>query len=171
MKRFSHYHKFSFTIIIFTLISACNPQQELSNEIGLALESKSSALGQKFSEKEVLVVIPRTGCSGCIGTADHFYKEANYDPTKVQFIFTRIPSVKTLKIRLGKDISEKDYVYIDQEGTFSKGKLDSIYPLIIQLSNGEVLDIEFLSPDNKQVIIDLRDRFSVSKTNEYPSEI
>ncbi len=152
-------------LVLLTCIFSCQqPNKAIQQQLEEALLSKPSPLGEFQNAKEVMMVVPRTGCSGCIGMADFYYKEASYDTAKIQFIFTRVSSVKTLKIRMGEEIVEKDYVHIDTERIFSARKLNSIYPMIVFLENGEIKDIEFLSPDKKNLINELRAKISVDET-------
>ncbi|OEK06686.1 hypothetical protein [Roseivirga misakiensis] len=161
MNKSSLHKHIPIVVLIVVLVTSCNNQKKIISELGSVLQNKSSKLGIDFNKKEVLVIIPRTGCSDCIGTADLYYKEASYDPSRIQFVFTRIQSVKTLKIRMGKDIVRKEFVHIDSESRFSTGKLHSIYPLIVRLEEGEIKGIEYLSPDKKNLIDELRDRVSL----------
>lgn len=153
------------SLIMLTCILSCQqPSKAIQQQLEEALLSEPSALGSSQNAKQVMMVIPRTGCSGCIGMADFYYKEASYDTAKIQFIFTKVSSVKTLKIRLGEEIIKKDFVHIDTERIFSARKLNSIYPIIVFLENGEIKDIEFLSPDKKNLINELRAQISVDET-------
>ncbi len=152
-------------LVLLTCIFSCQqPNKAIQQQLKEALLSEPSALGESQNAKQVMIVIPRTGCSGCIGMADFYYKEASYDTSKIQFIFTKVSSVKTLKIRLGEGIIKKDFVHIDTEGIFSSQKLSSIYPMVVFLENSEIKDIEFLSPDKKNLINELRAKISVDET-------
>lgn len=144
-------------LLILLLLIGCNKHKEvLIGKVQEVILSKPAAFGDLVRTKEVLVIIPRTGCSGCIGLADSYFKEETYDSSRVQFVFTKITSLKTLKIRIGKEKTEQSHVYVDTENSFSAGKLGSMYPMIAFIEKGKIVELEFLSPDKKHLINRLR---------------
>ena len=150
-------------IILFIAVCSCN---KFNKKAELQLEAIINEQEVDFQEqlggKEVLFIIPRTGCSGCIGMADLFFKEKNYDPSKVQFVFTKVNSLKTLKIRLGPENLDKNNVYVDKNNLFSTKSLDSIYPIIVHMKSNEILKLEFLSPDNRNVLNKMRQDLAIN---------
>lgn len=141
------------TLLIITVLTSCSMRNErLEQEAHHMILNQASSFKHALKEKEVLIIIPRTGCSGCIGLADYYFLEETYDTRKVQFVFTKISSLKTLRIRLGKDKIEQSHVYIDINNSFSKGALNSLYPAIVFMDAGKIMDIEFLSPDKEHLI-------------------
>lgn len=96
------------------------------------------------------VVVPGGGCNGCISSAENFVKE-NYSRKNILFVFTRIESVKVLKLKLGEKICESDNVIIDKENKFEipSSNPNSIYPAFISLDKNRVTKVNYLSPNEK----------------------
>lgn len=78
-----------------------------------------------------IVVIPELGCGGCISEAENFFRENKEQ--NILFIFTKISSMKEIRLRLGKMIEQKN-VLIDSEQLYaSKDELMNVYPIIIDI--------------------------------------
>jgi hypothetical protein len=135
------------------MISSCDKSlQNIKEGFQKLISSNLELVSKNVNSKKVILIIPRTGCSGCIGVADHFFKNNNYNTEDVLFIFTKISSAKTIRLRLGKERVESTNVIEDHDNQFSQGILDSIYPIILFMEGGEIQEIEFLSPDKKDLI-------------------
>ena len=137
------------------LWSCSSPAKNTMQLFQQVLSEEQQKFGEAFKQKKVLMVIPRTGCSSCIGLADRFFKDQQYDPELFQFIFTRVSAVKTLKMRLGADLISSPNAYIDRDARFSVPNLDSIYPMVIYLEDGQVTGLEYLDPQNQGLLRDL----------------
>jgi hypothetical protein len=100
------------------------------------------------------VIIPGGGCGGCISAAEYFVKE-NCFRENMLFIFTRIESVKTLKLKLGKDILESPNVIIDADNRFELPSTNPnhIYPVFLTLKNNHIEEIHYLSPGDEKFSI------------------
>jgi len=136
-----------------------------------ANEQKKTTLKQKLTEHNIksasgngqtsaIVIIPRTGCSGCIGMADYFFKMEGAGNNRIQFIFTKIGSMKELHSKIDPTLLSSSNVLIDNEGAFGFGILDSIYPTIAFFDNDKISRIENLSPSNKNLLEDIRSHLS-----------
>ena len=94
-----------------------------------------------------IILIPQGGCNGCIQEAEALYLRMKSDKTLL-FIFTNYHSVKSLRIKLGKEIEKSDNVLLDANNLFYLPSYqNSIYPYAIFLSEGKVshfADIEEL---------------------------
>ena len=58
-----------------------------------------------------VVILPGTGCPGCISEGELFLKENGKNP-KFLFVLTKIQSVKLLKSKTGIDIKNSQNIYI-----------------------------------------------------------
>lgn len=108
-----------------------------------------------------MIIIPRKGCSSCIGMADYFFKE-NYTRDGLFFIFTKVSSKKTLRIKLGSHSLTGKNTHLDKGYNFSSGALNSLYPLVVEVNNGKVEDSFFLTPDSKFLLTELQERISAN---------
>lgn len=151
------YRAFSFVLLLLiaALAVSCEDQDE---RIKKELESNLSKMGwetNELSSVEKLIVIPRNGCSACIGLADQYFKQKYTDLTNL-FIFTKLNTLKTLEIRLGVEENMSLNVLIDKNHLFAVGALDTSYPLIVFLEEGSIRDYFFLNPDNYGRLRDLQ---------------
>lgn len=78
-----------------------------------------------------VVVIPELGCGGCISEAENFFRENTEE--NILFIFTKISSMKEMRLHLGKLIEQKN-VLIDNERLYVSEKEEmNVYPIIIDI--------------------------------------
>lgn len=52
---------------------------------------------------EIIILVPGSGCSGCITKAEHFIAKYFNKLNKVKFILTNIQSYKILRLKLGEE--------------------------------------------------------------------
>lgn len=141
-------------IFVFTCLMSCqiDSKQEL-RDIGSAVSNNFKKL--KIDEDYLrefdslkLVVLPGTGCTGCITQTEDFLV-SNYDKREdVIFILTSIESIKILKNKLLINWDSRNII-LDTLGVFSQGYFDSIYPSIVSFDNeGQVSKLSFVSPED-----------------------
>lgn len=111
----------------------------------------------EFKKYKRIVLIPNSGCSGCIKEAEYFYTNHTED-SSILFIFTNIAIMKDFKMNLGKDIEERKNVIVDRKNMFYfKEYQESLYPVVIHLKNGEITHIsnldEIMSEDDYNIDI------------------
>jgi len=96
-----------------------------------------------------IIVLPGTGCSGCINKAEIFFKNNIYQPNYL-FILTDFQSLKILNHKLGMDIKNLKNVYIDNENLF-KNYDYSVYPAFLTLNckTKSITNVTFQTPDSK----------------------
>ena len=94
-----------------------------------------------------IVVLPGLGCHGCIQEAEAFMRD-HIKNTEILFVLTKISSLKILQQKIGVQIRETPNVYIDLENEFDIPSDNRIYPCIIQMKDGKMVEHEFQSPQN-----------------------
>jgi hypothetical protein len=95
------------------------------------------------------VVIPNEGCDGCISTAEDFVKKHYATNDHVRYIFTRIQSVKLLRVKLGSEVMSGTTVLLDTANIIVyPDKAKVIYPMIVRVSDGHITDIDYQSPES-----------------------
>lgn len=136
--------KHSIFIFLFTILSSCiNTKEKYINEVVSNLKGVENF---SFDDYYYIVIIPESGCGGCISEAESFYIE-NSENNKIYFIFTQISSVKSLKLRIGQENINKKNTYIDKENTFlSTNRETNIYPLIFDIRDLNNYSYHFLNP-------------------------
>ncbi|MBQ4161812.1 MAG: hypothetical protein IJD84_02810 [Parabacteroides sp.] len=86
---------------------------------------------EELNKYDFIVAIPRKGCLSCIKSAENFFYK-NKDKKRFVFIFTRIDSLKKLKLEIGGENLEKENVKVDLNSIFYDRRFkDSAYPLLI----------------------------------------
>jgi len=86
-----------------------------------------------------LIIIPNSGCSGCITNAETFFIE-NKERTDVFFVFTRVQSRRELQLRVGEENLNRSNVYIDSNNRlYFKEFEDSVYPVIFSFQDNEII--------------------------------
>lgn len=91
-----------------------------------------------------VVIIPESGCGGCISEAEHFFIE--YKEQNIYFIFTKVYSEKLLRLRLGK-LLDRANVYVDKYQSYITDKTEiNIYPVIVDIRDKDELEWRFLEP-------------------------
>lgn len=86
-----------------------------------------------------VVIIPNTGCSGCISEAVSFFRNNKDD--NIFFIFTNIFSKKDFYLNMGNSIKNKENVFIDINNEFlCEDESINAYPIVI-----DIRDINYMS--------------------------
>ena len=97
------------------------------------------------SNYEWVVIIPGTGCHGCIIGGEMFMKEHIQDE-RILFVLVNPSSLKILQQKLELDLSDYSNVVIDKEERYHLPIDNSIYPCVIELKDGELQGYSFQSP-------------------------
>lgn len=122
-------------ILGFLLLAGCQSQsfeQAVKNSFDNYLDT--TVVDYKY-----VMLIPNSGCTGCISDAEYFFKEYK-DTSEILFIFTHIISKKDLRIRVGKENLQRKNVLIDIENRFYFEQFqESIYPIVAVIKDKEVV--------------------------------
>lgn len=130
-------------ILLCTLIlGACSENNAVLRKSIQALDSKM------FSEGKY-VIIPNQGCEGCISHAEAFVKKHITEQDNIRYIFTKIQSVKLLKIKLGSDVISNSKIFLDTANTIEyPDKKNDIYPMIVTVHGQKITTINYQSPSD-----------------------
>jgi hypothetical protein len=99
----------------------------------------------KFNQRNYThaVIIPGSGCTGCISEAESFFKENKNE--NIFFIFTDIFSIKELRLKL-KDL-DMDNVFIDEKSLFYiEDEEKNKYPVIVNLMDKNNIKYKIFEP-------------------------
>lgn len=135
--------KLFFTILLF---GSCktedyNSEKYISNEVSKLLSLKNNCYKN-------IIILPSTGCSGCITVAEDFFSN-NYSNKEYLFVLTNIRSLKLLKNKTGIEVKNKENIYIDKKNIFSNYE-NPIYPVVIlnNCKKNKIENIYFQKPGN-----------------------
>lgn len=85
------------------------------------------------------LLIPGSGCEGCISNAENFVIDNAKDQmNETMIVFTNIVSKKLLRLRLGKEIISQPNVLMDSTNTLH---YTSIYPQLVEKDKNGNLNI------------------------------
>lgn len=98
---------------------------------------------ERLLEEEIInykyvVLIPNSGCTGCITTAENFFLENNKNK-EIKFIFTYILSKKNLQLRLSSENLSRNNILLDISNKFYLPQYkESIYPIVFFIKEDKV---------------------------------
>lgn len=135
-------YRIGYVLICVLHVFSCSS----ASEYGKALSEKvSSVLSDDLDSYDCIVIIPGTGCSGCIGNAERYFVQHVRD-SRMMFILTGIVSRKNLDIKYRRSgFLERDNVVVDENNSFYFPELhDSIYPFQLVLKDGKIRKVKRL---------------------------
>jgi hypothetical protein len=92
------------------------------------------------------VLIPNSGCPGCITQAEYFVQKNVALDAPIKFVFTRIHSVKELKFKIGEEVAQHTRVILDTNNRIKyPDPAKAIYPLVLYPKKFDY-KIEYQSP-------------------------
>jgi hypothetical protein len=95
-------------------------------------------LADSIDQYDLIVLIPGSGCTGCITQAEDYFLR-NVQNERIKFILTKNHSNKGLSIRLGKSNLRRNNVWIDQGDVFYLEEYEErIYPMVISIRDGRI---------------------------------
>lgn len=132
------------TFVILSCLIACNKKAKEKEKVFLSNCIERLDVADRY---QWIVILPGTGCHGCIQDGEFFMKK-NIKNDKVLFILTKVSSLKILQQKLGFQIKEYSNIYIDKENMFDIPSNNSIYPCVIKLEKGKISTYAFQSPQS-----------------------
>lgn len=129
-------------LLSILVMTACSDKHTKLRQAISALDADKLATGS-------YVIIPNQGCEGCISTAEAFVKNNIDVSDSTRYVFTRIQSVKLLKIKLGNNVMSSSRVLLDTADIIEyPDKEKEIYPMIITVKDHQIDKISYQSPDD-----------------------
>lgn len=146
-------------VIIITIALGCKKTDEATIEVINHMKTNHITFPK---ELEYCVIIPGGGCDNCIAEGIGFVKNNlinfSIDSSKIQAVFTAISSKKILLNQLSIDnYLEYNFIF-DVEDKYYLNSQYSIYPCIIYLDKGNVINVEYQNPQNSYAISKLTNK-------------
>jgi hypothetical protein len=143
-----------FLLLVITLLPLFSCKQKAANSLEIEKVQnqfiqamKEVDPSRKIKNKEAFLLIPNTGCSGCINEAEMMLKREIEKESNLKYILTNIESVKLLKNKLGIDVSTHKKIIVDKDNYFYQNDLRSIYPkMYLFNSEGHLFKVLEISP-------------------------
>lgn len=128
-------------ILLLGLFCFCCKGKDYYRDIS---DTIASNLKDSLKRYDMVVVIPGSGCTGCISSAEHFFIE-NVNNRRIKFILTYNFSKKNLILRLGKENINQSNVLIDNDNDFYRNQYEEkIYPVAVMLNEGKITKVDKL---------------------------
>ncbi|MEM0992951.1 MAG: hypothetical protein AAGI49_07925 [Bacteroidota bacterium] len=146
---------------VLLLLFSCIVMVSCSNtNSGIDIGKLSHFLDNKIGNNNlVALIIPETGCSGCMSKAEDFIR--NIDEAKREKIFvvyTRISDRKLTKNRIySMTDGNFDNIHFDTTNDLYDTGYKAIYPLIIYLNKKHIERFEYFSVEQPQSLSNLED--------------
>jgi len=146
-----HVIKFWLSAAFLSIIISCGHQTKVvENNLNGAFHDALFKLSKAENPRKYVayMVIPNTGCPGCINQAENLLKEQINTSDKIRFILTNIESLKMIKLKLGIDVKKNSRILLDTNNIFYKDTFRSIYPKIYFVNEkGEIDRTSEISPE------------------------
>lgn len=133
--------------LVSMIFISCNKSESNNKVEYITIQVKD--LAKKLDKcYERVIILPGSGCSGCITSAEDFFKNNSSNPDYL-FVLTNINSLKILKNKTGVDVYNNKNIVIDKDNKFSNYE-SAIYPVVVfhDCANNKVEQVEFQSPEN-----------------------
>lgn len=101
------------------------------------------------------IILPNSGCGGCISSAEQLLLTYARKKIPVKFILTNVASLKAVRNTFGDSIILGPNVFIDKTGLFYSKlpELDKIYPILFYVdSQGIPSMYKYVNPDHPNAI-------------------
>lgn len=133
-------------ILLLSLIISCNSRYM---HYQTSIEERMKVFMPEILDNYAsVIIIPGTGCPGCISNAEA-YCFKHIDDSEKYYIFTNTLSVKLLSNRFKKqniEIQTKNNVFVDTNNLFFvENTWECEYPFIFTISNGKIEKTNLLS--------------------------
>lgn len=106
---------------------------------------------EQITKKAVLIVIPQTGCPGCIDRAIEFISTENEDNSNTFVILTNITDKKYFSLLIGPEIINRKNIFFDKDNEIGMASHITIYPEIFFIKNGKIKKYIEASPAKKKI--------------------
>lgn len=132
---------FFYLLLCFFFLQCKENESSYFKEIKNLIENE---LGDGLKEYDMVYIIPGSGCTGCINSAEKYFF-GNVKNERKKFIFTYNFSTKNLVLKLKKENIEQKNVLIDEKNIFYLDQhKENIYPIAIEIVDGKVSKVSYL---------------------------
>jgi len=137
-----------FLGIVF-LITGCHKKNAKFSYVDKDL---SAVLTQdEINSAHFCIIVPRTGCGGCIDNATRYIKDNLIRLPHTEVIFTGIVDKKLLRLEVGDEFLKQKNVHLDTANVFKDLEVQSIYPQIVKLQNGNSVELKELDVNSNDM--------------------
>lgn len=114
-------------VVVILLFFSCSTEKKKNDKyLSRHIIALMPTLSKCYS---YVIIIPGSGCTGCITVAEDFLKK-NYKNPKCFFVLTSINSLKIVNHKMGINVSKLPNVILDYDNVYSNYSMP-IYPVVI----------------------------------------
>ncbi len=137
----------ALAITLNLVMSACKHKEDYESRIIKTITTIDKGFNSN-PETIYYLIIPKSGCTGCISEAELFVRNDIKEDMPLKVIFTRINSLKIIKAATD-DIPCKSKILYDENNLITyKEQSNEIYPMLMLVKNGRCVSITYQSPGN-----------------------
>jgi hypothetical protein len=138
-----------YKLLLISLVVIPLTSWQLSEPALKKLANEICSLNKKTdlpSGRNIYLILPNQGCEGCITSAEQ-YTQDNYNNPHIYYVFTRINSVKLLRLILTNKVFYSKHILLDTANkiTYPDDNM-KIYPMVAFGDKGKISRIEYQSP-------------------------
>ena len=140
--RLNNYKKLISFIVLLICFSSCQKESEFISA------ARQMSVATIDDDRNALLIIPNEGCGGCISGATYYAKEnlETLEQRSTTVIFTGVKDRKLFKNQVGIEFLTEYSVLVDSSDLFMKSSISSIYPQLVRISKGKVIDVTNFDP-------------------------
>ena len=136
------------SILLLLFLIACVHKTDFIDRLNELYSDRNITFDK---ETEFCIILPETGCSGCISGCVYkiLRNKEHFENTQKKnlIVFTSINSMKMLRRNMQADSLSIFNCIVDSLNLYSIEGNENIYPLFIKLKDGEIIDAIVQSPD------------------------
>lgn len=133
-----------FSILLVSSLLSCSTGEK-NTEVSSFLNGFE---GLSTTESCSVVILPFSGCTGCISSVEFFVKENVFLDSSLYVVVTNLPFKKQASLRYGEEFMRHPRVYVDEENRWPTSGIQSdIYPALVHIEEGRIIGKWEVSPD------------------------
>lgn len=136
-------------LLLFMFHESCK------NVYRVEIKSLENKIHQTYEDiiknKSYLLIIPQSGCPGCIDRALKFVQKNTSKDSTFLVVLTNISDKKYFYYLAGANVMDNENIQFDNNNEIGKLSHTTIYPKIIFLKKGKIKSIVEVTPKNKNI--------------------
>jgi hypothetical protein len=138
-------------LFFFSILLSCNSKDDLLKSERQKLSPLFRELGITNSSNSILIIVPVSGCKGCISRTLNFALEESIE-IDINYIVSGYGK-KNILFNIDKELLTASYVFIDDKGlALTKGLID-YFPVLYLFKDDNIIKIVELNAINIEEVL------------------
>ena len=142
--------KYFIYLITVLCLTGCNSEYA-KRQADIKATLSKILTPSEMADSKYCIIVPSSGCTGCIAEATKYLKQKIDSIGNAHIIFTGVHDKKLLYLTLGEDFFDRSNIHLDTAKIFQNFEVQSSYPQIIFMENGEPTDIRELDVNERDM--------------------